>query len=106
MSLTQTTTNSPAAEGEADPKNDAGKSIHYEFVAMLFALAVAEVALRATAIVEAHSTFGKTVVDLAPGYTHLLLATIVIAASWVDGGAPSTVAATRGPYSDGILLSC
>ena len=59
-----------------------GKTLHREFVGMLFALAIAEVAVRSGAVANSD-------VDLwskAPALSHLLLAATVIGTSWVGWG--------------------
>lgn len=49
-----------------------------EFVALMFALAVAEIGMKASDLVLARSRW-----DIVPGIAHLGLATLVIASSWV-----------------------
>jgi hypothetical protein len=59
-----------------------GRELHREFVGMLFALAIAEVAVEAANLVNSGLPF-----DVAlPGYSHLFLSAIVIASSWVGWG--------------------
>jgi hypothetical protein len=59
-----------------------GKVLHREFVGMLFALVIAQVAIRAADFVN----HGLDLQTQAPAFAHLLLATLVIAASWVGWG--------------------
>lgn len=59
-----------------------GQTLHREFVGMLFALAIAEVAVRSGEIVNSDLD-GWT---KAPALTHLVLAAMVIATSWVGWG--------------------
>jgi hypothetical protein len=55
-----------------------GPDLRREFVGIMFALAVGEVGLQAAALVQAGHPF-----HYLPAYSHLLLALLVIAASWV-----------------------
>jgi hypothetical protein len=57
---------------ETDPK------LRHEFVGMMFAITVGEIGLQAAGLVQA-----KHYVHYLPAYTHLFLATFVVAASWV-----------------------
>lgn len=59
-----------------------GQELHREFVGMLFALAIAEVALRSGEVVNS----GSDVWAMAPALSHLILAGAVIATSWVGWG--------------------
>jgi hypothetical protein len=59
-----------------------GRTLHREFVGMLFALAIAQVAVRSEGVVNSP----LTVTAKLPALTHLLLGAIVIAASWVGWG--------------------
>jgi hypothetical protein len=59
-------------EKEADPK------LRHEFVGMMFAVTVAEIGLQVASLVQQKS-FG----EYLPAYSHLFLATIVVATSWV-----------------------
>jgi hypothetical protein len=68
---------------ETDPK------LRHEFVGMMFAITVGEIGLQAAAVVQA-----KHVVHYLPAYTHLFLATFVVAASWV-GWSRSVVPGAR-----------
>jgi hypothetical protein len=52
--------------------------LRHEFVGMMFALAIGEVGVQTAALVQGHHW-----VHFLPAYSHLLLATIVIATSWV-----------------------
>lgn len=58
------------------------RELHREFVGMLFALAIAQVAVRSGEIVISDSDLRIT----APALSHLLLAGTVIATSWVGWG--------------------
>src|SRR5580698_9725833 len=57
---------------ETDPR------FRHEFVGMMFAVAIGEVGVRTAVLVRAHEW-----IHFLPAYSHLLLATVVIAASWV-----------------------
>src|SRR5436190_18185099 len=59
-----------------------GKALHREFVGMLFALAVAQVAVEAAVIVNSAAPTPTK----APALMHLILALLVIATSWVGWG--------------------
>jgi hypothetical protein len=59
-----------------------GQTLHREFVGMLFALAIAEVAVRSGEIVNSD----LSALTKAPALSHLLLAAMVIATSWVGWG--------------------
>lgn len=65
-----------------DRQEERGKELHREFVGMLFALAIAEVAVQASTVVNAGIVFS----DALPAYSHLVLAATVIATSWVGWG--------------------
>src|SRR5579862_6393754 len=52
--------------------------LRHEFVGMMFAVTIGEVGLQAAALVQAGH-----VVHFLPAYSHLILATVMIAASWV-----------------------
>lgn len=56
--------------------------LRHEFVGMMFAIAIGEVGLQAAALAKA-----QHVVHFLPAYSHLFLATIVIATSWVGWSA-------------------
>lgn len=59
-----------------------GRELHREFVGMLFALAIAEVAIRSAEVVNNGLSFWTK----APALSHLILAGMVIATSWVGWG--------------------
>lgn len=59
------------------------KELHWSFVAMLFALAIGEVAVGLSNLVNLNIQGHICFVDGLPAYWHLLLAATVIAASWV-----------------------
>ena len=59
-----------------------GRELHREFVGMLFALAIAEVAVQAGGVVNSRLPLNQTI----PTYSHLFLASAVIATSWVGWG--------------------
>lgn len=63
-------------------KSEHGKALHREFVGMLFALAIAQVAVESADIINS----SVDSLSKAPAFAHLLLATVVIAASWVGWG--------------------
>ena len=59
-----------------------GRDLHRDFVGMLFALAIAEVAVQASGVVNS----GADLRDAIAAYSHLILAAVTIAASWVGWG--------------------
>ena len=63
-----------------NPGEQSGRQLHREFVGMLFALAIAEVA------VQASGYSGVDLHDSMVAYSHLVLAAMTIAASWVGWG--------------------
>ncbi len=64
----------------ADPER--GRELHREFVGMLFALAIAEVAIQGATLVNGKLSLS----ECAPSYSHLILATAIITTSWVGWG--------------------
>jgi hypothetical protein len=62
--------------GKKDPK------LRHEFVGMMFAVAIGEVGLQTATLVKA-SDFPNDFLYFLPAYSHLILASIAIAASWV-----------------------
>ncbi|MCA8992209.1 MAG: hypothetical protein KDA88_09540 [Planctomycetaceae bacterium] len=64
--------------------DESGNSLHFAFVEMLFALAIAQVAVEAADL--ANSSSVAQWLEHLPAYTHLVLATVIIAASWVGWG--------------------
>src|SRR5262245_31764065 len=60
-----------------------GPQVHIDFVEMLFALAAAEVAVKAGEFVDAADLMNKLEWNYLAVVSHLLLATVIIAASWV-----------------------
>lgn len=66
---------------EADDRSS--NQLHLTFVEMLFALAIGEVAVDAANVVSMEVQSPLTFMDSLPVFSHLLLATVVIAASWV-----------------------
>ena len=70
--------NTPDSRAEVER----GKELHREFVGMLFALAIAQVAVEAATIVNSQLSSAAK----APALFHLLLAVLVIATSWVGWG--------------------
>jgi hypothetical protein len=60
------------ANSESEPK------LRHEFVGMMFAVAIGEVGLQTGNLVQAHHW-----VHFLPAYSHLFLATVVIATSWI-----------------------
>jgi hypothetical protein len=69
--------------GETDPK------LRHEFVGMMFAITVGEIGLQTAALVQA-----KHWIHYLPAYSHLFLATFVVAASWV-GWSKSVIPGAR-----------
>jgi hypothetical protein len=60
---------------------DRGRTLHREFVGMVFALAIAQVATEGAPIANVSFSWG-----IFPAFTHLALATLVITTSWVGWG--------------------
>jgi len=75
----------PANGGGNDPK------FRHEFVGMMFAVTVGEVGLQTAALVKA-----KDFLHFLPAYSHLILATVIIATSWVGW----TLSKSRGGQKD------
>ncbi len=71
--------------GKKDPK------LRHEFVGMMFAVAIGEVGLQTATLVRAGNW-----VHFLPAYSHLLLATMIIATSWVGW----TLSHSRGGQKD------
>lgn len=67
---------------DAENAAEHGRTLHREFVGMLFALAIAEVAIRSGVVVNSSLAISHKL----PALTHLLLAAAVIATSWVGWG--------------------
>lgn len=65
---------------------DLDTTLHFDFVGMLFALAIGQVAVEVGNLVTSQTANSKTLVEFLPAYGHLFLATIIIAASWVGWG--------------------
>jgi hypothetical protein len=74
---------SPAKESK-QPTQD--KELGFIFVQMLFALAIGEIARRTVLLLD-----GTEIAKIVPGLTHLLLALIVVATSWVGWANSPTV---------------
>jgi hypothetical protein len=66
-------------------------ALRTEFVAMLFALAIAEVAVQVANVV----TQGSLEARFLPAYTHLILATAIVATSWVGWSTSNAPGAKR-----------
>jgi hypothetical protein len=66
------------AVGAQTPEMKTEPKLRHEFVGMMFALAIGEVGVQTAVLVQA-----KNWVHFLPAYSHLMLATVVIAASWV-----------------------
>ncbi len=64
--------NSECHQSEAEPK------LRHEFVGMMFAITIGEVGLQAAALVQA-----RHLAHFLPACCHLILATVVVATSWV-----------------------
>lgn len=63
-------------------EKELGRTLHREFVGMLFALAIAEVAVQAARVANSGVPFKSCL----PAYSHLFLAAMIIATSWVGWG--------------------
>lgn len=70
---------------ELVPARTEASSLHIDFIGMLFALAVARVAERSADLVSKTEN-PEQFVALLPSFAHLLLATLLIATSWVGWG--------------------
>jgi hypothetical protein len=64
-------------------KDESSTQLHLIFVEMLFALAIGQVAIDVGSLVTLQIQGGTGIVTSLPVYFHLLLATMVIATSWV-----------------------
>ncbi|SRR6266478_2077513 len=76
--------------------SDQDPKLRHEFVGMMFAITIGEVGLQAAALVQAGH-----VAHFLPAYGHLLLATTVVAASWVGwsvSSAPGARLDVRGVF--------
>jgi hypothetical protein len=60
-----------------EQRNNQSKELHLSFIEMLFALAIAEVAIQVANLIQSPNSGARL-----PAYAHLTLATIIIAASW------------------------
>jgi hypothetical protein len=67
----------------SEASEQSSTQLHLTFVEMLFALAIGEVAVDASRLVILNSQGSVGIAGSLPAYTHLILATIVIATSWV-----------------------
>ena len=65
-------------DAPTEKTGDETPQLRHEFVGMMFAITIGEVGLQVAALVQA----GR-VIHFLPAYGHLLLATIVVATSWV-----------------------
>ena len=77
MPLRFTNVNAPSESTHPAPLRQDPK-LRHEFVGMMFAVAIGEVGVQTAILVQAHHWL-----HFLPAYSHLLLATVVIAASWV-----------------------
>src|SRR5262245_47372300 len=72
----------PPTPEEVKKEIEHGRTLHREFVGMLFALALAQVAVEGAVVMNS----GLDVWTKAPAVSHLLLALVVISTSWVGWG--------------------
>src|SRR5471032_1568578 len=66
----------------------------HEFVGMMFAITIGEIGLQSAALVQA-----RHFLHFSPAYSHLILATFVVAASWV-GWSQSLIPGARKDVED------
>ena len=59
------------------------KQLHLTFVEMLFALAIGQVAIDVSKLIDYQLMSNQTFLAVVPAYSHLLLAAVVISTSWV-----------------------
>lgn len=63
--------------------NQNKKQLHLTFVEMLFALAIGQVAIDVSKLIDYQLMSNQTFLAVIPAYSHLLLAAVVISTSWV-----------------------
>jgi hypothetical protein len=66
------------SEAKLAPAAKTEPKLRHEFVGMMFAVAIGEVGLQTAALLQA-----SQIIPFLPAYSHLILATLVIATSWV-----------------------
>lgn len=64
-------------------KSQLGTQLHLTFVEMLFALAIGQIAIGFSDLIDYQLTSTQTFLAVVPAYSHLLLAAVVISTSWV-----------------------
>ncbi len=64
-------------------QGESKKQLHLTFVGMLFALAIGQVAISFSLLIDYQSKSNQTFWEVIPAYSHLLLAAVVISTSWV-----------------------
>ncbi|MGE3172535.1 MAG: hypothetical protein AB7O97_07890 [Planctomycetota bacterium] len=60
--------------------------LHFDFVGMMFALAIGQAAVSLSDVIDARSGQHWPLIDCWPAFTHVLLVVLMIAASWVSWG--------------------
>ncbi len=75
-------------------QDQSGTQLHITFVEMLFALAIGQIAIGFSKLIDYQSMSTETFCALIPAYSHLFLSAIVISTSWV-GWRTSKVSGTR-----------
>lgn len=76
-------------EKRANP-SERNPKLRHEFVGMMFAITVGEIGLQVAALVQA-----RHLIHYLPAYTHLFLATCVVAASWVGWSRSPSLGASQ-----------
>jgi len=64
-------------------QSESGTQLHLTFVEMLFALAIGQIAIELSKIIDYQLMSTQPFLSVVPAYSHLLLAAVVISTSWV-----------------------
>lgn len=64
-------------------QSESKTQLHLTFVEMLFALAIGQIAVDLSRLIDYQLMSTQTLWDVVPAYSHLLLAAVVISTSWV-----------------------
>ena len=75
--------NKPESKKDESSKNESKKQLHLTFVEMLFALAIGQIAIEISKLIDYQLTSSQSFWSVVPAYSHLLLAFVVISTSWV-----------------------
>jgi dipeptide/tripeptide permease len=87
---------------DSKPKSESGPRLKHEFVGMMFAIAIGEIGLQTAALVQA-----GPVTHFLPAYSHLIVATVLVAASWVGWSlspSPGARADVKAVFQWGFLV--